>query len=108
MSRRLGEGTGDLRWYELSREVERVVLQERRLYPNVDFYSASCYFSMGIPMDLFTPLFAISRVAGWSAHILEQYADNRLIRPRAEYVGETEVSYLPIDRRRPAASPGRR
>ena len=79
-------------------------MREKHLYPNVDFYSASCYFTMGIPIDLFTPVFAVSRVAGWTAHILEQYADNRLIRPRAEYVGEKDVPYVPLDRRARAAS----
>lgn len=104
MSRELGEHTGNLRWYELSRKVEAVVMQQKHLYANVDFYSASCYFTMGIPIDLFTPVFAVSRVSGWAAHILEQYADNRLIRPRAEYVGEKDVPYVPIDRRASAAT----
>jgi citrate synthase len=104
MSRELGQHIGNLRWYEISRKVEEVVMQQKHLYANVDFYSASCYFSMGIPIDMFTPVFAVSRVSGWTAHILEQYADNRLIRPRAEYVGEKEVPYLPMDRRVRAAS----
>jgi citrate synthase len=104
MSRQLGEHVGNLRWYEISRKVEEVVMQQKHLYPNVDFYSASCYFTMGIPIDMFTPVFAVSRISGWTAHILEQYADNRLIRPRAEYVGEKDVPYLPIDRRVKAAS----
>ena len=104
MSRELGEHVGNLRWYELSRRVEEVVMQQKHLYANVDFYSASCYFTMGIPIDMFTPVFAVSRVAGWTAHILEQYADNRLIRPRAEYIGEKDVPYVPLDRRVKAAS----
>ena len=104
MSRQLGEHVGNLRWYEISRKVEEVVMQQKHLYANVDFYSASCYFTMGIPIDMFTPVFAVSRVSGWTAHILEQYADNRLIRPRAEYVGLTDVAYVPIDRRVRAAS----
>jgi citrate synthase len=104
MSRELGEHVGNLRWYEISRKVEEVVMQQKRLYANVDFYSASCYFTMGIPPDMFTPVFAVSRVAGWTAHILEQYADNRLIRPRAEYIGEKNVPYVPLDRRVKAAS----
>jgi citrate synthase len=104
MSRELGQHIGNLRWYEISRKVEEVVMQQKHLYANVDFYSASCYFSMGIPIDMFTPVFAVSRVSGWTAHILEQYADNRLIRPRAEYVGEKEVPYLPMERRVRAAS----
>jgi len=104
MSRQLGEHIGNLRWYEISRKIEEVVMQQKHLYANVDFYSASCYFTMGIPIDMFTPVFAVSRVSGWTAHILEQYADNRLIRPRAEYVGEKDVAYVPIDRRVQAAS----
>ena len=104
MSRQLGEHVGNLRWYEMSRKVEEVVMQQKHLYANVDFYSASCYFTMGIPIDMFTPVFAVSRISGWTAHILEQYADNRLIRPRAEYVGLKDVPYLPIDRRVRAAS----
>ena len=104
MSRELGEEAGNLRWYEISRKLEEVVMQQKHLYANVDFYSASTYFMMGIPTDLFTPVFAVSRVSGWTAHILEQYADNRLIRPRAEYIGEKNVPYVPIDKRVKAAS----
>ncbi|HET9848816.1 MAG TPA: citrate synthase [Candidatus Dormibacteraeota bacterium] len=104
MSRELGEHVGNLRWYELSRKVEETMMQQKHLYANVDFYSASCYFTMGIPIDMFTPVFAVSRVSGWTAHILEQYADNRLIRPRAEYIGEKDVPYVPVDRRVKAAS----
>ena len=103
-SRELGEHIGNLRWYEISRKIEEVVMEQKHLYANVDFYSASCYFTMGIPIDMFTPVFAASRVAGWAAHILEQYADNRLIRPRAEYIGNENVPYVPIDRRVRAAS----
>ncbi len=104
MSKELGERAGDTRWYEISRRLEEVVMQQKHLYANVDFYSATCYYSLGIPVDLFTPVFAVSRVAGWAAHVLEQYSDNRLIRPRAEYVGERNVPYVPIDQRVAAAS----
>jgi 2-methylcitrate synthase len=104
MSKELGERAGDTRWYEISRRLEEVVMQQKHLYANVDFYSATCYYSLGIPVDLFTPVFAVSRVAGWAAHVLEQYSDNRLIRPRAEYVGERNVRYVPIDQRVAAAS----
>jgi len=104
MSNELGEHIGNLRWYEISRKVEEAVMAQKRIYANVDFYSASCYFTMGIPIDMFTPVFAVSRVAGWTAHVLEQYGDNRLIRPRAEYLGEKDVAYVPIDRRARAAS----
>ncbi len=104
MSKELGEHAGNLRWYDISRKVEEVVMQQKHLYANVDFYSASCYFTMGIPIDMFTPVFATSRVAGWTAHILEQYHDNRLIRPRAEYIGLKDVPYVPPERRVQAAS----
>src|SRR5947207_15506801 len=98
MSRELGEHVGNLRWYEISSRVEEVVMQQKHLYANVDFYSASCYFTMGIPIDMFTPVFATSRVSGWTAHIIDQYSDTRLIRPRAQYIGAKAVAYLPLDR----------
>jgi citrate synthase len=87
MSKELGERAGNTRWFEMSQRIERLVTGEKKLYPNVDFYSASTYYTLGIPIDLFTPIFAVSRIAGWTAHVLEQYANNRLIRPRAEYIG---------------------
>ncbi|AGA58708.1 2-methylcitrate synthase/citrate synthase II [Thermobacillus composti KWC4] len=99
MSRELGERAGNLKLYEMSVKIEELVTEQKGLKPNVDFYSASVYTMLGIPRDLFTPLFAISRVSGWTAHILEQYSDNRLIRPRAEYTGPTNVRYVPIDQR---------
>jgi citrate synthase len=98
-SREMGEAEGDSKWYEMSRKLENVMMNEKGLYPNVDFYSASTYYMMGIPLDLYTPIFAVSRISGWTGHILEQYADNKLIRPRAEYVGPRDVAYLPIDKR---------
>src|SRR5215210_8007074 len=99
MSRQLGERTGEKKWYEMSRKMEEVVLREKKLNPNVDFYSASTYYALGIPTDLFTPIFACSRISGWTAHVLEQYASNRLIRPRAEYIGPRGLKYIPIDQR---------
>jgi len=99
MSRELGKITGNMKWYNMSVHIEELVTGTKGLKPNVDFYSASVYTSLGIPKDLFTPIFAISRVSGWTAHILEQYADNRLIRPRAEYVGPSHQKYIPLDRR---------
>ncbi|HEY9231091.1 MAG TPA: citrate synthase [Blastocatellia bacterium] len=99
MSRRLGERTGESKWYDMSRKMEEVVKREKRLNANVDFYSASTYYALGIPTDLFTPIFACSRISGWTAHVLEQYANNRLIRPRAEYVGPRDLKYTPIDQR---------
>jgi citrate synthase len=87
MSKELGERAGNTRWFEMSQQIENLVKSEKKLNPNVDFYSASTYYTLGIPIDLFTPIFAVSRVAGWTAHCLEQYANNRLIRPRTEYIG---------------------
>lgn len=98
-SRRQGEKRGELKWFEISQIIEATVKAEKGLYPNVDFYSASTYYLMGIPIDQFTPIFAVSRISGWTAHVLEQYQDNRLIRPRAEYVGPTRLEWLPIEAR---------
>ncbi|MBW5447429.1 citrate synthase [Cohnella sp. CFH 77786] len=99
MSRQLGELKGNMTLYNMSVQIEELVTGQKGLKPNVDFYSASCYTMLGIPRDLFTPIFAISRVSGWTAHILEQYDDNRLIRPRAEYVGPVDQHYVPISQR---------
>lgn len=99
MSRQLSELTGDKKWYEMSLKIDELVVREKGLKPNVDFYSASTYHYLGIPRNLFTPIFAISRVSGWTAHVLEQYADNRLIRPRAEYTGPVHQSYIPLENR---------
>lgn len=98
-SKEMGERGGNTKWYEISRRVEEVMMSKKGLYPNVDFYSASTYYMMKIPLDLYTPIFALSRISGWTAHILEQYADNKLIRPRAEYVGERSLQYIPIEQR---------
>lgn len=99
LSKQLGEKIGNLTWYEISAKVEEIVMQEKGLRPNVDFYSASVYHAMGFPSELFTPIFACSRITGWTAHILEQYANNRLIRPRANYTGPVNQHYIPIDKR---------
>ncbi|MBM3268954.1 MAG: citrate synthase [Candidatus Sericytochromatia bacterium] len=99
LSRQLGERLGNTRWYEISRTVEQEVREQKGLYPNVDFYSASTYYLMGIKTDLYTPIFALSRIAGWTANLLEQYADNRLIRPDSEYTGPKERPYVPLDQR---------
>ncbi len=87
MSRDLGQRAGQPQWFEMSQRIEALVKAEKQLNPNVDFYSASTYYALGIAIELFTPIFAVSRVSGWTAHVLEQYANNRLIRPRAEYIG---------------------
>ncbi|GGG74692.1 citrate synthase [Paenibacillus radicis (ex Gao et al. 2016)] len=99
MSRELGKLTGNMELYDMSIKIEELVTGQKGLKPNVDFYSASVYTNLNIPRDLFTPIFAISRVSGWSAHILEQYQDNRLIRPRADYVGPVNAKYIPIEQR---------
>ncbi|PSQ02059.1 citrate synthase [Halobacteriales archaeon QS_5_70_17] len=91
----LGEAAGDTKWYEMSRDIEEYIMDEKGLAPNVDFYSATTYYQMGIPIDIYTPIFAISRVSGWCAHVLKQYEDNRLIRPRARYVGPKGQEYVP-------------
>ncbi len=100
MSKEIGERSGDTRWYDMSRRIEALMKAETKIDANVDFYSASTYYMLGIPIELFTPVFAVSRIAGWTAHVLEQYADNRLIRPRAEYIGpEHPQAFTPLDRR---------
>ena len=95
----LGKMTGDTKWHDMSLKVEKVVIAEKNIYPNVDFYSAATYHYLGIPTDMFTAVFAMSRMAGWTAHAMEQYADNRLIRPRADYTGPLDVAYVPIEQR---------
>jgi citrate synthase len=99
ISRRLAEESGETRWFTISERMEEVVRGEKGLYANVDFYSSSAYRVLGIPTDLFTPVFAVSRIAGWTAHVLEQVDNNRLIRPESDYVGPRNVSYVPIDER---------
>jgi 2-methylcitrate synthase len=100
MSRDLGQRANQPIWFEMSQRIESIVKSEKKLNANVDFYSASTYHSLGIDIDLFTPIFAVSRISGWTAHVLEQYANNRLIRPRAEYVGPSYPQrYLPLEAR---------
>ena len=100
MSEELGKRAGNTRWFEMSRRIEQLVTGEKKLYPNVDFYSASTYYTLGIPVDLFTPIFAVSRVSGWTAHCLEQYANNRLIRPRTDYIGPSYPQrFVAVDQR---------
>jgi 2-methylcitrate synthase len=98
-ARKLSEESGDRTLFAVSEAIEKVMWEEKRLFPNLDFYSASVYHYIGIPTNLYTPLFVCSRVTGWAAHIMEQRADNRLIRPNAEYVGPIERPYLPIENR---------
>ncbi|MEV0581715.1 citrate/2-methylcitrate synthase [Nonomuraea sp. NPDC050310] len=100
--RRMSEelsASGDPKYYRMSKEMEEVVFETKGLYPNVDFYAASVYHYLGIPTDLFTPVFSVSRMSGWTAHVIEQHADNRLIRPDSEYIGERDQKWKPIDER---------
>lgn len=100
MSRELGQQAGNPRWFEMSERIEGIVRAEKKLYANVDFYSASTYYTMGIGLELYTPIFAVSRISGWTAHVLEQYANNRLIRPRADYTGPTYPQpWIPLEQR---------
>jgi citrate synthase len=98
-SKEMGEARGETKWFEILERLREVMFAEKKLYPNVDYYSGSAYHLMGIPLDLFTPIFAVSRIAGWTGHILEQYANNRLIRPRAQYTGPRGLKYTPIEER---------
>ncbi len=95
----LSEERGTRKWYDMSVEIMETMEQEKGLYPNVDYFSASVYHMLGIDTDLYTPIFAMSRVTGWTAHLLEQWKDNRLIRPRAEYTGPRDLTVVPIERR---------
>src|SRR5438093_5324045 len=100
MSRDLGNSSGKGKWFEMSSRIEQFVKSEKKLNANVDFYSASTYHTLGIDVDMFTPVFAVSRISGWTAHVIEQLDDNRLIRPRADYVGPAYPQhYIPINRR---------
>ena len=100
MSRDLSESSGTRKWFETSRVIEEVVKREKNINANVDFYSATVYYNLGIPVDLFTPLFAVSRISGWAAHVLEQLDNNRLIRPRADYTGPAHPApYIPMNER---------
>jgi len=100
MSEKLGKDAGQPKWFEMSRAIELYINKDKRLNANVDFYSASTYATLGIDIDLYTPIFAVSRIAGWAAHVIEQLDDNRLIRPRAEYIGPVYPSpYIPLEKR---------
>jgi citrate synthase len=99
LARELAETTGDDRWWAISQRIDETVRAEKGILPNVDFFAASVYRCLGIPTDLFTPVFSISRMAGWTAHVIEQHADNRLIRPASEYIGERGRTWVPLDRR---------
>ena len=95
----LGERLGNNKWFEMSQKMEDIVTAEKGLHPNLDFYTSSAYYLLGIPIPLYTPIFVASRVTGWIAHVMEQYNDNRLIRPRSEYVGHEKRKYVPLEDR---------
>ena len=95
-SRHMADKTGVSKWYDMSQRIEQLMHEKKGMFPNVDFYSASTYYMMGIPLDIFTPIFAVSRISGWTGHILEQYGHNKLIRPRAEYIGARDLTYVVI------------
>lgn len=99
IAKEVGAAAGTTKWVEMTERMEQAVWKGKQLYPNVDLYSASVYYTLGIPTAYFTPVFAISRVAGWTAHVIEQYADNKLLRPRANYVGPRGVKYVPLGER---------
>jgi citrate synthase len=99
LSKDTGERHDDLRWYEISEAIEKTVLEQKGLNPNVDFYAASVYHVLGIPTDLMTPVFAAARMDGWTAHVREQYEDNKVIRPASEYIGPRDRAYTPIEDR---------
>lgn len=104
MSEATGKRQGDTKWFDMSKRIEDLVVAEmdkkgKKIRANVDFYSASTYYMLGIPVDLYTPIFAVSRISGWSAHVLEQLGNNKLIRPRSEYLGEMDLKYVPIEQR---------
>lgn len=99
MSKELGEAAGNSKWYEMSERLINIAKDAKNLNPNVDFFSASTYYTMGIPLDLFTPIFAVSRIAGWTAHIMEQHINNRIIRPTDDYTGPFGLKVVPIDQR---------
>ena len=99
MAMKLSGELGETKWLDMSERIREIMVSEKNLYPNVDFYSATVYYSLGIPTDLFTPIFAIARTSGWTAHVLEQLADNRLIRPKSLYDGPDDLKYTPVDER---------
>jgi citrate synthase len=98
-SKQMADKKGEQKWYDMSQRIEKLMHEKKGMFPNVDFYSASTYYLMGIPLDLYTPIFAVSRISGWTGHILEQYANNKLIRPRAEYIGQRDQKYVAIGER---------
>jgi citrate synthase len=98
-SKQMADKKGEQKWFDMSQRIESLMLEKKGMHPNVDFYSASTYYLMGIALDMYTPIFAVSRISGWTGHILEQYGNNKLIRPRAEYIGARDLKYVPVGER---------
>jgi citrate synthase len=99
LSEKLGKKTGQPQWYQMSKDIDDVMQSKKGLLPNVDFYSATVYYAMGIPIDIYTPIFAVSRVSGWLAHIFEQYSKNRIYRPRGQWIGKEGLTWTPAEKR---------
>lgn len=99
MSESLGKSAGKTAWFEMSQKIEQLLIREKNINANVDFYSASAYYVLDISLDLYTPVFAMSRISGWTVRVMEQYANNKLIRPLAEYTGPKSLAYVPVDKR---------
>ena len=99
LSEKLTKKSGEPQWFQMSKEIDDVMQSEKHLLPNVDFYSATVYYSMGIPIDIYTPIFAVSRVSGWMAHIFEQYSKNRIYRPRGQWTGKEGLNWVPANKR---------
>ncbi|MGE0634068.1 MAG: citrate/2-methylcitrate synthase, partial [Pseudobdellovibrionaceae bacterium] len=100
MSEKLTVKQGEGHWYEMSALIDDTVQAEKGLLPNVDFYSATVYYAMDIPIDLYTPIFAVSRISGWMAHAMEQYANNRIYRPRGKWIGKSDLKWTPVSSRK--------
>ncbi len=99
-AKKFSESRGDMKWYDMAEKIEEIMLREKKLYPNVDFFSSIVYQNLGLPLELDSPIFAVARIAGWSAHALEQYDDNRLIRPIEYYTGPLDLKFVPLDKRK--------
>jgi citrate synthase len=99
MSEKLTASIGEPQWYQISTLIDDTMYKEKGLMPNVDFYSATVYYSMGIPIDIYTPIFAVSRISGWIAHAMEQYANNRIYRPRGKWTGKMDQHWVPVEKR---------